>query len=347
MYPLEKLLVTLLFLTSLSAAQSIAEILVDYEMVTKKEVQSNDSNLSGVAFDPNTGTLLVADNNSCNIHELTTSGQLVNSIKLNGFNDVEGIAFQADSYFLVCEERNGNVIRINLPQSRNGSINKNDCQVLYIMKDNSNSGIEDVTYMSSRKTGFAVKEKIPTALFRLLFDNTGKPVEYQEISTFSWSGLEGDAAGIYALEDGNILILNEIGKKIIGMDSTGRVLSELKIDMNQPEGITCNELDGTIYVVGEKRELAIFSLKNRIRKRDGKSIRALPITGTGIILSSCRAFNKYRSPYKICYTLHGRYIESGEDYSGLRCASQLVVFKNRNSSAIKSGDGTPNTGSKK
>lgn len=343
MYFLKDPLVALLFLTSLSAAQSIAEILVDYEMVTKYEVQSTDSNFSGVAFDPNTGTLLVVDNNSCNIHELTTSGQHVNSIKLNGFNDVEGIAFQADNYFLVCEERNGNVIRINLPQSRSGSINKNDCQVLFILKDNSNSGIEDVTYMSSRKICFAVKEKRPTAIFRLLFDNTGKPVEYQEISTFSWSGLEGDAAGIYALEDGNILILNEIGKKIIGMDSTGRVLSEIIIDMNQPEGITCNEDDGTIYVIGEKRELATFSLKKeRIRKRAGESVRVFSNTGTGIILSNKKAFGKSISPNKICYTLNGKYIESGMNYSGLHCASQLMVYKIVNSYARKTSDDTPN-----
>ncbi len=213
MYSLKNFFIVLLFLTSLSAAQSIAEILVDYRMVTKKEIQSNDSNFSGIAFDPNTGTLLVVDNKSCNVHEITTSGQIVNSISLNGFDDVEGIAFQADNHFLVSEERNGNVIRIKLPQSRSSSIYRDDCEVLYILKNTLNSGIEDVTYIPSRKSGFAVKEKDSPALFRILFDSTGKPVEYQEVTTFSWSGLDGDAAGIYALADGNILILNEIGKK--------------------------------------------------------------------------------------------------------------------------------------
>lgn len=341
MYSLKNPLVTLLFLTSLSNAHSIAEILDDYEMISKKEVQTDDSNISGVAFDPNNGTLLVVDNNTCNIHEVTTSGQLVNSIKLNGFNDLEGIAFQADSYFLVCEERKGNVIRINLPQSRSGSINKEDCQVLYILEDNFNSGIEDVTYVPSRKSGFAVKEKNPSALFRLFFDNSGKPVDYQEVLSFSWDGLEGDAAGIYALADGNILIINEIGKKIVGMDSTGRVLSEIKIDMNQPEGITCNETDGTIYVAGEEREMAIFSLKkDRIRNRDGKSVCFFSNTGAEIILSNKKTFNKSISPQKICYTLHGRYIEAGKDYSGLHCASQFMVFKIINGSSRKTGGST-------
>ncbi len=165
------------------------------------------------------------------------------------------------------------------------------------MKDTLNSSIEDVTYIPSIKSGFAVKEKRPSVLFRILIDSTGKPIEFQEMSTFSWSGLQGDAAGIYALSDGNILILNEIGKKIIGMDSTGRFLSEITIDMNQPEGITCDEEDGTTYVIGEKREMAIFSLKNgRINKRVRNSVRFFPNTGTEIILSNKKNFAKSRLP---------------------------------------------------
>lgn len=319
-------LITVLLLASLSTAKSIAEKLNDFQMVTKKEVQTTDSNLSGVAFDPNTATLLVVDNQSCNVYEMTTSGQITNSINLKGFDDVEGIAFQFDSYFLVSEERNGNVVRIKLPRSRSGSINIDDCEVLNILKSSLNSGIEDVTYMSSRKFGYAVKEKNPPALFRILFDNTGKPVEYQEVTTFSWSRLGGDAAGIYALADGNILILNEIGKKIIGMDSTGRILSEIKIDMNQPEGITCNETDGTIYVIGEKREMATFRLKdNRINKRGREPVRIFPSTGTEIVMSNKKNFNSFRLPDNNCYTLHGRYIGPGKYYTRRHCASQFII----------------------
>ncbi len=322
---LKNTLITLLLLTSLPAAQSIANLLADYEMVIKKDIQSvTDSNLSGVAFDPNTGTLMVVDNQSLRIHEITTSGQLVNSIRLQGFNDVEGIAFQNDNYFLVSEERNGNVVRIKLPQSRSGSIKLDDCQILYIQKDTLNSGLEDVTYVSSRSSGFAIKEKGPTILFRIIFDNTGKPVEYQEISTFSWSGLDGDAAGIYALADGYLLILNEMGKKIIGMDSTGKILSEIKIDMNQPEGITCNEDDNTIYVVGEKREMAILKLKSKIEVRERKSVRISLHNSMKITLYNKEVLDKGG------YTLHGRCIRYNEKYSKPHCASQFIIINSFN-----------------
>ena len=42
----------------------------------------------------------------------------------------EGIAYQAEGYFLVSEERRGNIVRIKLPQSRSGSIKLEDSQIL-------------------------------------------------------------------------------------------------------------------------------------------------------------------------------------------------------------------------
>lgn len=291
-----------------AAAQSIAKHLDDYEMTFNKNVAVPDSNISGVAFDPNTRTLLVVDNNSCTIYELSISGELLHSIKLKGFEDTEGIAYQIGGYFIIAEEGRGNVVQILLPESRSGTIDWSTCKKLNIGQGWMNTGLEDVTYLHSALTGFGVKEKDPREIYRITFDNTGIPIESHEITSFSWDKFDGDAAGVYALSDGNLLLLSQEANTLYGIDTTGKKLSKLDLDMNQPEGITVDESDGTIYVVGEKREMAVF--KNKKNSILIKSNSSRPIIGKETRYSGIPILNAtYKTkPGISSYTLQGKFL---------------------------------------
>ena len=138
-----------LFLFESLSAQSIAALLGEYRETLKKELQvASASQISGGAFDPTTGTLLVVDNGNCNLFEVTTTGELLNTISLNKFDDVEGIAYEMGSSFIVAEEARGNVVRISIPTSRTGSIDWNDCEKLNVGTGWNNTGLEDVAYVA-------------------------------------------------------------------------------------------------------------------------------------------------------------------------------------------------------
>jgi uncharacterized protein YjiK len=252
-----------LFICDSLSAQSIAALLGSYQITLKKEITAaSASQISGGAFDPTTGTLLVVDNGNCTVFEVTTAGELLNTITLSKFDDVEGIAYEMGSNFIVAEEARGNVVRISIPASRTGSIDWNNCEKLNIGTGWNNTGLEDVSYDALSHTGFGVKEKSPTAIFGITFDTNGKPLESHEIKSFNWNNIKGDAAGVYALDDGNILLLSQEGNTLYGVDTNGKVLSQIQLGMTQAEGVTFNKADKTIYIVGESHQLSVLKLNS-------------------------------------------------------------------------------------
>jgi len=314
-------------------AQSIARLLGAYEMTGKMDIAGiPDSGLSGIAFDPSTATVWVVHDNACMMFELTVAGTLLNSVALSGFEDVEDIACQGNGSFLIAEEKRGNVVRLHLPPTRSGSIDWSACEALNVGQNWGNSGIEGVTYIPAENAGFAVKEKGPSGLFGITFDNDGKPIGSRELIDFSWIGIQGDAAGIYALADGNFLLLSEIARTLYGVDPAGTILSILPLDMTQPEGITFNEDDSTIYVVGEPREMAVFSLTttgNALFRGRTRQMAPRHTPGSGIATLS---FDAACSPLRgmSYFTLQGRSPHrSGGNAIPAGPARQLLVGNDR------------------
>lgn len=242
-----------------ASAQSIASSLALYQKTFETDISGiSGTSSSGVTFYPGTGTLYVVDDANTTVYEISTTGSLIRSITLSGFDDTEGIAYQSGNHFFIVEERIANVLRVQLPQTGSGPVLWDSCAVLSIAENWGNSGLEDVAYCTNTNMVYAVKELGPSALYRITLDSNGDPTNFFENDPFSIEGISGDAAGMYALSDGNFLILNQEENKLIGYSSTGEVLSELSLGMTKPEGITIDPNDSTIYVVGEPRQLFVF-----------------------------------------------------------------------------------------
>ena len=198
------------------------------------------------------------DDANTTVYEISKTGDLIRSITLSGFDDTEGIAYQSDNYFFIVEERIANVLRVQLPETGSGPVLWDSCTVLSIAENWGNSGLEDVAYCANTTMVYAVKELGPSALYRITLDTNGDPVNFFVNDPFSIEGISGDAAGIYALSDGNFLILNQEENKLNGYSGAGEILSELPLGMTKPEGITIDPNDSSIYVVGEPRQLFVF-----------------------------------------------------------------------------------------
>ncbi len=245
------------------SAQSIASTLAEYQKTSETEVTGiSVSSFSGVTFHPTSRTLYVIDDETAEIFEITIEGSLIRTITLDGFEDMEGIAFQTGNYFFVVEERKANLLRILLPPTGSGTVYWDSSTVLSLGEDWGNSGLEDVAYNSLTGVVYAVKEFMPPRLYTITLNTDGDPVSFTPNEPFNIEFNSGDAAGLYAPADSSYLLLSQEDNKILGYSGVGTLLSELPLGMTKPEGVTVDESDNTIYVVGEPRELYVFKNPN-------------------------------------------------------------------------------------
>jgi uncharacterized protein YjiK len=154
--------------------------------------------------------------------------------------------------------------------------------VLNLGANMSNSGIEGVGYNVAKKMAYAVKEISPTRFYRITVDDSGKPTAAFPDEPFSLTGKTGDAADIYALNDGNFIVVNQEEDKLEGYDAGGKLISSLTLGLNKPEGLAIDTIDGTLYVVGEGHEFRVFKKAvSNIREQASPRHSSLPPFYTG------------------------------------------------------------------
>jgi uncharacterized protein YjiK len=250
----------LMWAGSASAAKSIAGLLKGYRISLSVKSISGiiASNISGVALQYPSRKLFLVDNSTASIIELTTAGTVVRTITTQGISDPEGLTHYRDNIFFLAEERISTIFRIEIPATGTGPLNLSSAPLLCVEDIEGNVGTEGVSYCSTNNTLFAVKETNPSRLYRISLDEKGTLLTSTSNAPFSLEDHEGDAADIAALNDGTFIILNQEKSRLEGYDATGKLCSSLSLDMNQPEGIAVDSADGTIYVVGEQRELCVL-----------------------------------------------------------------------------------------
>ncbi len=262
---------------------------------------------SGVAYMTETQSLYVIDNDNANIYILSITGVLRGTISTSGFLDPEGIVYQGGNAFLIAEEGLANIVRIALPLSGVGPVAHSAGKVLNIGPNMANSGIEGVGYCVATHTAYAVKETAPSRLYRIELDSAGNPKTSYPDDPFSITGKSGDAADIWALEDGHFIIVNQEDNRAEGYDAQGHLLSTLPLGMQKPEGLAVDTVDGTLYVVGEPNEFKVFKpMVTSIQRVPTRSNSHLRVSGSLEANILCRA---PRTDFLIS---HGRYTPLGQ-----------------------------------
>lgn len=266
--------------------QSIAASLSSYKktLSVTSVAGITATSLSGLALQLPERKLFAVDNDNANIYELTVTGTVARTIATQGVTDLEGIGHFRDNTFFIAEEGNSSILRVEIPATGAGPLNWSTAPSITLGSGWANTGVEGVSYCGTNNTLYAVKEISPPRLYRITLDNSGGFLSSFANEPFNFESKEGDAADIFALNDGNFIIDNQERNRLEGYGPTGTLLSMLSLGMTKPEGIAIDTTDGTIYMVGEPREFSVFkrSTENRSLEQSADPGFSFSMASTGL-----------------------------------------------------------------
>jgi len=256
--------------------------------------QSGITDLSGVTYNPVTGTLFMITNKGpgnsgsdrrAKIYEYSVDGNHIRTIDLVNENDTEDIVHLYESTYAIAEEKLGKILLVNI-NSNTSSINLANAtsSELPNWEPTDGDGIEGVTYDPIDATVYCVTE-IPMQLHSF-------PVNTTPASTLISNCLQNqhpfgtnegndidDLSAIHHLRltrglqyldvDDHFLLLSDESNVLIETDENCTEYSQLQLPVSafggtnntQLEGVTMDDC-GNIYVVGEPNHFFVYSNQN-------------------------------------------------------------------------------------
>jgi uncharacterized protein YjiK len=229
------------------------------EIIAPKAVAEIPQNLSGLTWNPETGTLFAVTNNPEYAFELTTDGKVLRTIRLEGFKDTEGITHIEGSLFAVVEERKGRLCIFHISAGA-AEIDHDDTVSLELGRAPAkNKGFEGLSYDPATRTLFTLREGKPYVRLAITLDERFRPdaVRSEPLPALRVK----DVASIVVDTDGSLWVLSEASARVVHLSANGGVLGSFRLPVDrksfQPEGITLGT-DDRIFVVGEPNILAVY-----------------------------------------------------------------------------------------
>lgn len=240
--------------------------LPDYKVfIEAKPVKGIEQNLSAIVYDNDQDRLLGIVNGPAEIVTLTKSGDVTGRYPLQGFGDIEGLAYMGDGRVVVVDERTQQLSFFSLPAVPQ-TIHIADAQYLSLgINLNGNKGFEGITYDAEKDRLFMVKERNPRQLYEVsgVGASFGQRMQIRILDLTDWIDdkvFATDLSDIYFdPKTRHLVILSDESKLLVEMTDEGELvsfrnfvgwLSELKASAPQPEGVTLDS-DGNLYVVSE------------------------------------------------------------------------------------------------
>ncbi len=254
------------------AVQAEEPILRGYRMIKGPIfIKGVYADASGLTYCPDTKSLFMVINGTCEIVEMDLNGKVKRKITTKGFSDLEGITYVGKGYFCVVEEGRATLCYLPIdPAAR--TVPASTAQVAKIEKEFlGNVGLEGLTVDPVTSTFYIVKEKFPKRIYQVTVKGWN-PLAMDVKIPWSLSKRlpeTGDVSGVYYHPASrHLLVLSDEGKEVIEMTrDEGKVLYRLPLvrgrsgvlaTVPQPEGITMDE-QGRLYICSEPNMLYIFA----------------------------------------------------------------------------------------
>lgn len=224
------------------------------------------SDASGLTFHEPTGTLFSVLNDEPVIIQLSTQGDLLRKIRVEGVSDMEGITHVGNNQFLVVEESKNRLILLEVTDA--DRINtENQPKLTLGFTNESNKNFEGISWDDKNKRILIVNEKKPVRLVEIhgLLQSANDPnaeITIRDLGHDKPALVHAfrDLASLTYHEDtGHLLLLSEESKLIKEFGPGGRALSAmllwqgfhgLKNPVPQAEGMAIGP-DRTLYIVSE------------------------------------------------------------------------------------------------
>lgn len=232
-------------------------------VIQQKPVAGVESNLSGLTYSAEDRMLFAVINNPPELVWLTTEGQLVGRMPLQGIHDSESIAWSGGNQFQIGSEKDGAVYKTQV------DIQRGTMQIISMVKlegydKAKNKGLEGTAWDAKNERLYAAKERKPIMIKEVEMSKNGITRALPSAITASVS----DVSGLeYHAPTDSLLVLSDESKMILEVSSEWRVRdrlfltaewSGLRDDIPQPEGIAMDN-ENNLYIVSEPNLFYKFS----------------------------------------------------------------------------------------
>lgn len=253
-----------------TAPQSLG--LGDYRVVLEAQPIEGLDEVSALTFDPLRNSLFTVTNKNAELIELSLDGQILRRIALVGFGDPEAVEFISANTYVISDERQQRLIKIQLDDETTAVDAAEAEQITLGVHLAGNKGFEGLAYDSQGKRLFVAKERDPM----LIYEVQGFPHQdpQQSYRMHVVNNPERDA-GLFVRDlsslqyderSGHLLALSDESRLVVELDVEGRPLSTLALGkwrqglskaVPQAEGIAMDDA-GTLYLVSEPNLFYVF-----------------------------------------------------------------------------------------
>lgn len=253
-----------------TAPQSLG--LGDYRVVLEAQPIEGLDEVSALTYDPLRNSLFTVTNKNSELIELSLGGQILRRIALVGFGDPEAVEFISANTYVISDERQHRLIKIQLDDETTAVDAAEAEQITLGVHLAGNKGFEGLAYDSQGKRLFVAKERDPM----LIYEVQGFPHQDpgQSYGMHVVNNPKRDA-GLFVRDlsslqyderSGHLLALSDESRLVVELDVEGRPLSTLALGkwrqglskaVPQAEGMAMDDA-GTLYLVSEPNLFYVF-----------------------------------------------------------------------------------------